>query len=335
MSTTTTTTTTTTSTSKEIKPKIEEIKDHSPFHQTITLGPFERGYGHTLGNSLRRVLLSGMPGFAATEVEIEGVDHPYTTLPGVAEDVIDMLLNLKEVAFKLEASNAITAEIDVKGPGEVTAANIKVPGQATVINKDHHIARLADDAHLKMKIKVEGGRGYLPAADTSRNKRPSVILLDAAFSPIRNVGIEVEEARVGSRTDLDRLVIDLKTNGVFSPDDLIRYAASILIEQLNTFADLDRSAISLDKIGRRDRVADNPQIYEPIDSLNVGVRVVNNLKQESIFLIGDLVNKSEDELKKTPRLGKKSIDEIKIALAELDLQLGMSLDDYDPSKATD
>lgn len=318
----------------DIIPQIEEIKDHSPFHQTITMGPFERGYGHTMGNALRRVLLSGMPGFAATEVEIEGVEHPYTTIPGVTEDVVEMLLNLKGVAFKLEVGNSFVAEVDKVGPGELTAADIKVPGQASVVNSDHHIAILAADAHLKMKIKVDGGRGYLPASDPSRSKQPGQILLDASFTPVRGVAIEVEEARVGSRTNLDRLIIDLKTNGVFSPDDLVRYAARILIEQLQAFAEMDRSAIALDKIGRRDRVADNPNIYEPLDILNVGVRVINNLKQESILLIGDLVSKTEKELQQTPRLGKKSVDEIKLALAELELELGMALDDYDPDQTT-
>lgn len=320
-------------TTTEIKPQIEEIRDYSPFSQRITMGPFERGYGHTLGNALRRVLLSGIPGFAPTEVRIEGVDQQYSTLPGVTEDVIEMLLNLKGVAFRIAAGDVVEVTIDKSGPGDVTAGDIKVPGQVTVINPDHHIARLAEDAKLSMVIKVEGGRGYLPASDPSRSKAsPGTILLDAAFSPVRNVGIEVEDARVASRTDLDRLLIDLKTNGTHSPEEMIRYAAATLISQLQLFAGLDRADMALDQIGRRETVSDNPHIYEPLDSLNVNVRVINNLKQESILLIGELVCKTDRELMETPRLGRKSVDEIKLALAELDLELGMSIDNFDPDR---
>ena len=319
----------------DIIPKIQEIKDHTPYHQTITLGPFERGYGHTLGNSLRRVLLSGMPGFAATEVEIEGVDHLYTSVSGISEDIIELVLNLKESVFRIEAGASVVATLEKSGAGIVTAGDIKMPGQASVINPDHYIATLAEDGKLSMKIKIEGGRGYLPASDPSRSKQHGKILLDAAFSPVKNVAIEVEQAREGSRTDLDRLVIDLKTNGVFSPEDLIRHAARILMEQLEAFAQLDRSGVDLDQIGRKDQAQENPHVFEPIDKLNLSVRVINNLKQESILQIGELVSRTEKQLMNTPRMGKKSVDEINIALAELDLSLGMDVGSFDYNQTED
>ena len=316
----------------EQKPQIEEIKDYSPFHQRITLGPFERGYGHTLGNAIRRVLLSGVPGFAPTEVKIEGVEHQYSTIPGVTEDVINIVLNLKGIAFRIEGSDSATVDIDCSGPRTVTAADIKLPGQVTIMNPDHHIATLAADSKLKLKLKIEGGRGYRPAsaAGARSGKAFGTILMDASFSPVRNVAIEVESTRVSSRTDLDRLIIDLKTNGTHNPEEMIRHAASILIEQLSLFANLDGSVTSLNEIGTRSQEIASARFYEPIDGLSLNVRVINNLKQENIFFIGELVQKSEAELLKTPRLGRRSVDEIKLALSEMELDLEMDIGKFDP-----
>ena len=322
------------STSLEIKPQIEEIRDYSPFHQRITLGPFERGYGHTLGNALRRVLLSGVPGFAPTEVKIDGVDHQYSTVKGVSEDVIEIMLNLKGVAFRIEGSDRAEVSIEKEGPCKVKASDIKLPGQVTIINPDHHIATVSADHKLKMNIVVEGGRGYRPAAteDAKSGKAFGTISLDAAFSPVRNVAVEVEGARVASRTDLDKIIIDLKTNGVHNPEEMIRLAGSILVEQLSVFANFDREASGIEQIGTRIQAEASSRFYETVDLLGLNVRVANNLKQENIHFIGDLVVKSEQELLRTPRLGKKSVDEIKIALANLELTLGMDIGRFDSDR---
>lgn len=322
------------STSLSAKPKIENIKDHSAFHQRITLGPFERGYGHTLGNALRRVLLSSIPGFAPTEVSIEDIEHQYSTIHGVAEDVIEILLNLKGVAFRITGSDRAEVSLDVTGPRSVTAADIKLPGQVEVMNPEHHIATLAQGAKLAMKIKVEGGKGYRPAASAERSKKAyGAIQLDASFSPVINVGIDVVGARVESRTDLDNLVIDLKTNGVHDPEQMIRYAAKLLIDQLDVLAQLDSAASDIAHIGTRAQEVTQSHFYEALDTLELNVRYINNLKQENIFYIGELVRMSEAELMKLPRLGRKSVDEVKLALAKLDLELGMDVGNFDSDAA--
>ena len=317
-------------------PQIEQIKDYSPFHQRITLGPFERGYGHTLGNAIRRVLLSGVPGFAPTEVKIEGVEHQYSTIAGVSEDVIGILLNLKGIAFRIEGSDRADVEINCEGPCKVTAGDIKLPGQVTVINPEHHIATLAAGSKINMMIVVEGGRGYRPASSVGSHsgKAFGTIPLDASFSPVRNVAVEVEGTRVDSRTDLDRIVIDLKTNGIHNPEEMIRYAGNILVEQLSVFAALDREASGIDLIGTRVQEEASSLFYEMIDVLELNIRVTNNLKQENIFFIGDLVVKSEKELLKTPRLGRKSVDEIKLALAAKDLTFEMEIGKFEPERGS-
>ena len=312
------------------QPQIETVKDISPYHQRITLGPFERGYGYTLGNAIRRVLLSGVPGFAATQVKIDGVEHQYSTIAGISEDVIEIILNIKGIAFRIDGGDSAKVELHAEGPGNITAGDIKLPGQVTILNPDHHIALLSQDAKLDMEIKIEGGRGYRPAGGAHTNKTYGTIELDASFSPVKKVAIEVESTRVDSRTDLDRLIIDLQTNGVHSPEDMIRYAGKLLIEQLTLFANLDESSSDLEAIGNRDEQIASSRFYEPLDVLNLNVRYINNLKQESVFYIGELVRMSEKELLKTPRLGKKSVDEIKIALAEIGLSLDMDIGKFEP-----
>lgn len=322
-------------TKESILPKIEEIKDFSLYHQRIALGPFERGYGYTLGNALRRVLLSSVPGFAATEVKIDGVEHQYSTISGVAEDVIEILLNIKDVAFRVEGPAKVEVTLDAKGKGNVSAGDLKLPGQVTVLNPDHHIASLAGDGKLKMQITVEGGRGYRPASAVDQKQKAfGTILLDASFSPVRNVAIQVEGARVSSRTDLDRLIIDLKTNGVHTPEEMIRFAARQLIDQLQMFAELDESQLRLDAIGSPKQEVADQRFYEPLDVLDLNVRYVNNLKQENIFYVGELVKMTEKELLKTPRLGRKSVDEIKLVLAQNNLELGMEIGEFEPDKTT-
>ncbi len=309
-----------------INPRIIDIKDYSPFHQRITLGPFERGYGHTIGNAIRRVLLTAVPGFAPTSVRIEGVEHQYSSIPGVSEDVIELLLNIKGVAFRIEGSDTATVELHKSSSGNATAADFTLPGNVSVINPDHHIATLANDATLELSVVIQGGRGYQLADNTAKDRVFGTLLLDAAFSPVRNVAIDIESTRVDNRTDLDQLTIDLKTNGIHNPEEMVRFAAQVLIDQLSLFTNLAEGVATLQRIGTRKQNVENPLLNEPLDVLNANVRVLNHLKQENIHLISDLVNKTEKELLATPRLGRKSVDEIKIALAECGLELGMQAD---------
>ena len=321
----------------EIQPSITSIKDIRPFHARITMEPFERGYGHTLGIALRRVILSAVPGYAATEVRIEGAEHQYTTLPGVSEDVVDILLNLKGVSFKLDGMHKTDqVKIQKSGPCTVTAGDLDLPAGAHVLNPSHHLATISTDAKLNMSITVESGLGYRPAAvadrDRDRDRDVGVIRLDAAFSPVRNVAFDVESTRVGDRTDLDRLVIELKTTGIFDPEEIIRFAAGQLIQRLQFFANLDRGVSPLAAMVPSSDAKENKLFYDSIEILELTVRVTNNLKQDNIFFIGDLVGMTEDRLKRTPRLGRKSVDEIKLALARHNLELGMSVAGYDPER---
>src|SRR5512138_1980785 len=304
-----------------LKPRIIDVQSMSPFHAKVVMEPFERGYGHTLGNALRRVLLSSMPGYAPTEVKITGVLHEYSALDGVQEDVVDILLNLKGVVLKL-AKN---------GEGAVTAADIEPNHDVEIINPDHVIAHLTAGGKLEMEIKVEKGRGYQPA--TARVKPEGgrtigSILLDASFSPVRRVSYAVESARVEQRTDLDKLVLDIETNGVVEPEQAVRYAASVLVEQLSVFADLQGSE---SPAAERASPQVDPILLRPVDDLELTVRSANCLKAENIYYIGDLIQRSETELLKTPNLGRKSLNEIKEVLASRGLSLGMKLENWPPA----
>jgi DNA-directed RNA polymerase subunit alpha len=293
--------------------------------------PFERGYGHTLGNALRRILLSSMPGAAPTEVSIEGVLHEYSTIEGVREDVVDILLNLKGVVLKLHGRNETTLSLSKSGEGLVTAADIQTSHDVEIINPDHVIAHIAPGGKLDMQIKVELGRGYEPA-----NTRPSAkeegktigrILLDASFSPVRRVSYQVESARVEQRTDLDKLIIDLETNGAVDPEQSIRSAARILMDQLSVFADLETTTVAPVE---QKQLPVAPELLRPVDDLELTVRSANCLKAENIYYIGDLIQRTETELLKTPNLGRKSLNEIKEVLASRGLTLGMKLENWPP-----
>ncbi len=236
-----------------LKPRIIDVQPVAPYHAKVTMEPFERGYGHTLGNALRRVLLSSMPGFAPTEVQIAGVLHEYSTIEGVQEDVVDILLNLKGVVLKLHSGNEATLRLNKRGEGLVTAGDIETTHDVEIINPDHVIAHLSPGGKVEMTIRVERGRGYQPGnlrVIPEESKGIGKIILDASFSPVRRVSYQVESARVEQRTDLDKLVIDIETNGVIEPEEAIKYAARILVDQLNVFADLPRDA------GGHDRAAD-------------------------------------------------------------------------------
>jgi DNA-directed RNA polymerase subunit alpha len=320
-----------------LKPRIVEVNSISPRQARITLEPFERGYGHTLGNALRRILLSSMQGYAPTEVRISGVVHEYSALDGVQEDVVDILLNLKGLAVKLNSRDEALLTIKKSGEGPVTAADIHAGHDVEILNSDHVIAHLTKGGNLDMEIKIEGGRGYVPASTRvlSDESRPvGVILVDALYSPVKKVSFNVESARVEQRTDLDKLILEIETNGVIEPAEAVRYAARVLIEQLASFADL-QGVSPLSDVSSMKLVAPqssiDPILLRPVDELELTVRSANCLKAENIYYIGDLIQRTETELLKTPNLGRKSLNEIKDVLAARGLTLGMKLENWPPA----
>ncbi len=317
-----------------LKPRIVEVEQLGPSHARVVMEPFERGYGHTLGNALRRVLLSSMVGYAPTEVQITGVVHEYSTIDGVREDVVDLLLNMKGVVFKLHNRDEVFLTLRKEGAGPVTAADIDAPHDVEVINPEHPIATLTQGGRIEMQIKVERGRGYVPGTVRNLGETKSIgrIVLDASFSPVRRVSYTVESARVEQRTDLDRLIVDVETNGVIAPEEAVRQSARILVEQLSVFAALEGGSepmIEAPGVGRAPHV--DPILLRPVDDLELTVRSANCLKAENIFYIGDLIQRTENELLKTPNLGRKSLNEIKEVLASRGLTLGMKLENWPPA----
>ena len=321
-----------------LKPRTISVETLGAHHAKVVMEPFERGYGHTLGNALRRILLSSMTGFAPTEVQISGVVHEYSTIPGVGEDVVDILLNLKGVVFKLHNREEVTLQLNKQGPGEVRARDIELPHDVEIINPDHLIATLTDNGRLEMQVKVEQGRGYVPgnvrALVDDRSATIGKIVLDASFSPVRRVSYAVESARVEQRTDLDKLVLDVQTNGVISPEEAVRQSARILMDQISVFVSLaDKDAGQLTtsvSAGLNASAPIDPVLLRPVDDLELTVRSANCLKAENIYYIGDLIQRTENELLKTPNLGRKSLNEIKEVLAARGLTLGMKLENWPP-----
>ena len=320
-----------------LKPKAIHVEPLGNHRAKVTLEPFERGYGHTLGNALRRVLLSSMVGYAPTEVTIAGVLHEYSTIDGVAEDVVHIMLNLKGVVFRLHNRDEVTLVVRKEGEGPVTAADIQVPHDVEVINPEHVIAHLAQGGKLDMQIKVEKGRGYVPGTMRRYGDEPTKsigrIVLDASFSPVRRVSYAVENARVEQRTDLDKLVMEIETNGAVTPEEAIRSSAQILVDQLVVFTGLQ----PVDGIGgvypgpglpAKDN--HDPILLRPVDELELTVRSAHCLKAENIYYIGDLIQRTETELLKTPNLGRKSLNEIKEVLASRGLTLGARLENWPP-----
>ena len=314
-----------------LKPKAINVEPLGGHRAKVTLEPFERGYGHTLGNALRRVLLSSMVGYAPTEVTIAGVLHEYSTVDGVQEDVVHVMLNLKGVVFRLHNRDEVTLVLRKEGEGPVTAGDIQTPHDVEIVNPEHIVAHLAQGGKLDMQIKVEKGRGYVPGNmrrfGDETTKAIGRIVLDASFAPVRRVSYAVENARVEQRTDLDKLVIDIETNGTIEPEEAIRRAATILSEQLAAFVDLKGRDQGR---GVGGEAHFDPILLKPVDELELTVRSANCLKQENIQYIGDLVQKTEVELLKTPNLGKKSLTEIKDVLAQHSLSLGMKLEAWPP-----
>ncbi len=318
-----------------LKPRKIDVQIINSTHAKVVLEPLERGFGHTLGNALRRILLSSMPGAAIVEVEIEGIQHEYTTIPGVHEDVIDILLNLKNVAIRMHAKSESHLVLQKKGEGVVTAGDITTDHDIEVVNPKHVIAHLTGDTELKMTLFVKQGRGYQPAPARKATYEDSLIgklQLDATFSPVIKVAYAVERARVEQRTDLDKLIIDLETNGTLDPEEAIRRAATILQDQLSSFVDLQDSE-EPEKVEKEPDI--DPNLLRPVDDLELTVRSANCLKAENIYYIGDLIQRTEVELLKTPNLGKKSLTEIKDVLASRGLSLGMRLENWPPASLKD
>lgn len=317
--------------SEFLKPSKVDVQVLSLNRAKVTLEPLERGFGHTLGNALRRILLSSMPGAAVVQAQITGVLHEYTTVEGVQEDVIDILLNLKGLAIRMHGRNEVTLTLKKKGPGPVTAGDIALDHDVEIINPDLVIANLTKAGDLNMTLKIEKGRGYIPATQRTLPEgedRPiGHLLLDASFSPVRRVTYTVESARVEQRTNLDKLVIDIETNGTIDPEEAIRRAANILQEQLSIFVDLQGKEFAQPKTKQ---IEIDPILLRPVDDLELTVRSANCLKAESIYFIGDLIQRTEVELLKTPNLGKKSLTEIKDVLAMHGLSMGMKLENWPP-----
>jgi DNA-directed RNA polymerase subunit alpha len=317
-----------------LKPKAINVEPLGLNRAKVTLEPFERGYGHTLGNALRRVLLSSMVGYAPTEVTIAGVLHEYSTIDGVQEDVVHIMLNLKGVVFRLHSRDEVTLVLRKDGEGPVTAADIQAPHDVEIINPNHVIANLSHGGKLDMQIKVEKGRGYVPGNirrfGEESSKSIGRIVLDASFSPVSRVSYTVESARVEQRTDLDKLVMEINTNGAISPEEAIRASAKILVEQLAVFAQLESSEIAAFNEPQNRNTQFDPILLRPVDELELTVRSANCLKAENIYYIGDLIQRTETELLKTPNLGRKSLNEIKEVLASRGLTLGARLENWPP-----
>ena len=314
-----------------LKPRLVDVEQVGSSHTKVILEPLERGFGHTLGNALRRILLSSMPGCAVTEVEIEGVLHEYSSKEGIQEDILEVLLNLKGPAVKVQNKDDVILTLNKSGIGPVVAADITHDGDVEIVNPDHVICHLTDEsASVSMRIRVQRGRGYVPAsARAQADDRPiGRLLVDACYSPVERISYNVEAARVEQRTDLDKLVIELETNGTLGPEEAIRRAATILAEQLDAFVDL--RDVRQPEV-KEEKPEFDPILLRPVDDLELTVRSANCLKAETIHYIGDLVQRTEVELLKTPNLGKKSLTEIKDVLASRGLSLGMRLENWPPA----
>ncbi len=315
-----------------LNPMVIKLESQNELHSRVSIEPFERGFGYTLGNAIRRVLLSSLPGYAITEAQIDGVLHEYTTIEGVQEDVVEILLNLKGVAINIHDRDSADFVISKKGPCIVTAGDIQADGDTEIVNPDHHIATISSKKELKMQIKIEKGTGYRPVPSQSKDADVTIGLLklDASFSPIKTVTYSVEAARVENRTDLDKLIVDLETDGTIDPERAIKYAGAILQNQLSIFTNLTRVQ---EQKKEEEEVLIDPIMLRPVDELELTVRSANCLKAENANYIGDLVQKTEVELLRTPNLGKKSLNEIKEVLGSHGLSLGMELDNWPPKEA--
>ena len=315
-----------------LTPKNIDVTELGPTRAKVVLEPLEKGFGHTLGNALRRILLSSMPGCAVTEVEIDGVQHEYSAIEGVQEDVIEILLNMKEIAVVMHEKDSAVLVLNRKGPGPVTAGDIQLDHNVEIKNPELLIANITGDVELNIRLTIGRGRGYQPSdarvRDDEETRAIGRLQLDASYSPVKRLAYTVESARVEQRTNLDKLVLDLETNGTIDPEEAIRRAATILQQQLAVFVDLEGEK-EAEPEKKEDQI--DPILLRPVDDLELTVRSANCLKAENIYYIGDLIQRTEVELLKTPNLGKKSLTEIKDILASRGLSLGMRLENWPPA----
>ena len=315
-----------------LTPRQIQVQEVAPGRSKIILEPLERGYGHTLGNALRRILLSSMPGCAIIEAKIDGVAHEYSEIEGIKEDVVEVLLNLKKVAVALEGRESVaTIRLNHSGEGVVTAGDFELPQNVEIANPGQHIATVSGRGSLQIEAIVALGLGYEPASERDEDEETRTIgalHLDATYSPVRRVSYVVESARVEQRTDLDKLVIDLETDGTLDAEEAIRRAATLLQQQLSVFVEFEGPQATPED-EQKDEI--DPILLRPVDDLELTVRSANCLKAENIYYIGDLVQRTEVELLKTPNLGKKSLTEIKDVLASRGLSLGSRLENWPPA----
>ncbi|MCS5543446.1 MAG: DNA-directed RNA polymerase subunit alpha [SAR86 cluster bacterium] len=307
------------------------VEELGPTRSKIELEPLEQGFGHTLGNALRRIILSSMPGAAVSEVKIQGALHEYSSIQGVQEDVMDILLNLKELPVKILEAEEVELRISKKGKGKVTAQDIELPAGVELVKKDHHIATLNEEGSLQMTMKVTRGRGFHSVKSLKdEGQEIGLLRLDASYSPVKRVSYTVENARVEQRTDLDKLIIDIDTDGTIEAEEILKISATILQHQLSAFAELGRLE---EVIEEKEEIKIDPVMLRPVDELELTVRSANCLKAESVQFIGDLVTKRESDLLRTPNLGKKSLNEIKEVLASRGLSLGLVLNHWPPEES--
>lgn len=317
-----------------IKPRALTVVEDSGTYGKFVAEPLERGYGITLGNSLRRILLSSLQGAAITSVKIEGVEHEFTTIPEVSEDVTDIILNLKEVRLRLHTLESKTLTIDVEGPREITAADLVGDADVEVLNPEQHICTVSEGGRVQMELTARKGRAYVPA---ERNKDPNApigtIPIDALFSPVKRVNYQVTNARVGQQTDYDKLNLEVWTDGSVNAADAVAFAAKIIKEQLSIFINFDESEEPVVEEEPTEEAQFNENLFRSVDELELSVRSANCLQNANIKTIGDLVQKTEAEMLKTKNFGRKSLKEIKEILAEMGLQLGMKLEGWPPNQA--
>ncbi len=324
-----------------IRPKRLEVEKETqtPFYGKFTAEPFERGFGITIGNSLRRILLSSLQGAAITSVKIDGVLHEFSTIPGTKEDVTEIILNLKEVRLKLHTEGPKTIRVKAEGPKVLKAGDIDTGDAVEVLNPDHYIATLSRDSKLSMEMLVKMGRGYVSAERNKDEGQPiGTVPMDAIFSPIKKVNYMVANARVGQVTDYDKLTLEVWTDGSLDPEEAIAHAAKIMKDQLSifiTFEEEEETEISYSEETEEERETVNENLLRSVDELELSVRSANCLKHANIKLIGDLVQKTEAEILATKNFGRKSLNEIKEILSEMELSLGMKLDHWPPKKSED
>lgn len=314
-----------------LKPRHVKLEETHNNRAKVSIEPLERGFGHTLGNALRRILLSSIPGSAIVDIQIDGVLHEYTSIEGVKEDVLNIMLNLKEVGIVMHTKDEAFISVSKKGPGELTAGDIAADHDMDIVNPDFVIAHITKDVELTINLHVVNGRGYEPANTRSISEEDASLgklQLDASFSPIMKVAYSVETARVEQSTNLDKLIIDIETNGTIDPEEAVRYAGSILKDQLSVFVNFEGSE---EVVEEEPESQIDPILLRPVDDLELTVRSANCLKAENIYYIGDLIQRTEVELLKTPNLGKKSLTEIKDVLASYSLSLGMRLENWPPA----